>query len=156
MSFLTNNNLQFKIVTAPELYTVRQPVLRPHLQPEDCGFEGDTDPDSMHFAAFIDDRMVGVLTALHRTHVHFGDKAAIQFRGMAVLADFQGRKIGGALLQWAETVLVQQGAHRFWLNARIKAVPFYETANYRGNGTYFDIPGIGPHQTLFKTLDKPL
>ncbi len=154
MSFLYKEKLHFKIVRPEELYRVRQAELRPNLKPEECVFEGDNEEESTHFAAFWENNIVGCLSAIRRNHVAVGARNAIQFRAMAVLAHYQGKHIGSALLLFAEQYLFKNGEHAFWLNGRIKAVPFYESMGYVGEGALFDIPGIGLHLTMFKKITQ--
>lgn len=154
MSFLDQEKIRLQIVRPEALYQVRQAVLRPNLKPEACVFEGDNEEESSHFAAYWENDLVGSLSAIRRNHVAFGDTNAIQFRAMAVLDAFQGKHIGSSLLRFAEKKMMARGEIAFWLNARIKAIPFYESLEYVGEGALFDIPGIGLHQTMFKKITQ--
>jgi GNAT superfamily N-acetyltransferase len=73
---------------------------------------------------------------------------------MATATELQGAGIGAALLAFAEDYLRKNsGARLFWCNARVRAVPFYVKHGWVPASEIFQIPGVGPHQKLFKRLE---
>lgn len=125
-----------------EVVGVRHAVLRQGRPRETAVFEGDDEPDTMHWVAVQADRVVGVVTVLQRSPPE-EDAPAWQLRGMAVLPELQGTGVGAALL--AATHLEGRS---MWCNARVAVVPFYERHGWQVVGERFEISGVGPHQQM--------
>ncbi|MGA0042437.1 MAG: GNAT family N-acetyltransferase [Flavobacteriaceae bacterium] len=133
-------------ISAQETWSVRHPVLRAGRPLEDCAFPHDEDQSTAHFGAFYQGQLVGVVTLLHPSERQF------QLRGMAVLTDLQKLKIGSQLVNHLEARVVSTGGGRIWMNARAIAVPFYLKLGYHICSEVFDIPRIGPHYVMEKTV----
>ena len=71
---------------------------------------------------------------------------------MAILADYQGNNLGSALIKHAEIFLQSRSIRVLWFNVRENAVKFYQKKGYKIIVDSFNIPKIGPHFTMFKTL----
>ena len=67
---------------------------------------------------------------------------------MAILPELQSAGLGTLLFSEA---LRQLEGKRIWMNARLKAVGFYEKFGFKKWGGVFEIKGVGSHQVLFKT-----
>jgi GNAT superfamily N-acetyltransferase len=76
-----------------------------------------------------------------------------KLRQMAVDPDYQGRGIGAALLEAAETYALDQGMLFLELHARETAVEFYTKAGYHISGDRFTEVGI-PHLKMIKSLSQ--
>lgn len=131
---------------------LRHAVLRPGRPLESARFAGDDDPATVHLAARLVDSgaVVGCATLMRSP---YGDEPAWQLRGMATRADLVRRGIGGAVLDAAERAVRERGGPPLlWCNARLAAVPFYERGGWRVASAVFDVPGIGPHHVMRRTL----
>lgn len=126
-------------------YAVRHPVLRSGLPIESCAFDRDDDENTVHFGSFINKELVGVLTLL----ANIND---VQLRGMAVLPELQGKGIGMLLVAEAEKCVRDMDMSTLWMNARLDAVPFYETCGYQKQGETFELPFGGTHYKMTKYL----
>jgi ribosomal protein S18 acetylase RimI-like enzyme len=146
--------ITIKEITAKTAFDVRHPVLRTGKPLESCHFEGDDLPTTFHLGYYSDDQLVGVVTLMKNNHKTIANDHAFQLRGMAVLATFQKRGIGDALVKKAETMVVERGGELIWMNAREIAVRFYEKMNYAKHGVPFDIPKIGLHFVMMKVLSS--
>ena len=138
-------NIQLKEINTTATYAVRQPVLRNGLPIESCAFDFDDAPNTMHLGAFANDSLVGVLTLISK-------KQSVQLRGMAVLEKFQGQGIGKQLITHAEKIVRCQNTCNVWMNARLIAVPFYESFGYQKQGETFELPYGGTHYKMIKNL----
>ncbi|MGB0255571.1 MAG: GNAT family N-acetyltransferase [Flavobacteriaceae bacterium] len=138
-------NIQLKAICTKDTYAVRHPVLRNGLPLESCAFDFDDEPNTLHFGAFANETLVGVLTLLPKPE-------SVQLRGMAVLEYFQGQGIGKQLVAHAEQYVRQQHICTVWLNARLIAVPFYEACGYQKQGETFELPYGGTHYNMIKQL----
>jgi GNAT superfamily N-acetyltransferase len=82
-------------------------------------------------------------------------KPAWQLRGMATDPDFRGAGVGTRLLAHAEAALAKRSDFRqIWCNARSAAVGFYRKQGWTVVSDEFQIPGVGPHYKMTKTLAK--
>lgn len=150
-------NVHIDIITATVTFPLRQEILRPGRPLTSCYFEKDNDPHTRHWGAFIDKRLVGILSAMPNPCKEFSTDQAFQFRGMAVHPDYQRQGIATRLLLTAEKYLSEQFTpDLFWLNARIHAQALYSSLAYQAIGDEFEIPTVGPHRCFVKNLNLPL
>jgi len=141
-----------KEITATTAFVVRHPVLRAGKPIESCRFPGDELPTTFHLGYYTNEQLAGVVTLIKNPHSEIENSNAFQLRGMAVLADFQKRGIGDALVKKAETMILQRNGTLIWMNAREIAVGFYEKLGYKKHGVPFTIPKIGLHFVMVKSL----
>ncbi|RRO12504.1 GNAT family N-acetyltransferase [Flavobacteriaceae bacterium 14752] len=145
--------LDFKFVDAKSILKIRHQVLRKGRPLSTCHFNGDNLSDTFHFAAYINDEVVGCVSLMLKSNSKIQDKQSYQLRGMAVLEKYQGQKIGQQLLHHAEKHLISKNIKLVWCNVRIKAIPFYRKNQYQQLGDDFNIPEVGPHVLMFKSLE---
>lgn len=136
----------------PELtYPLRQRILRPGLPPEQSLFPGDRERSSGHFAAYVDDRAVGVASVFEEPE---DDGPGLwRLRGMAVDPEHRGAGVGLALLQRVRDFVTRSGGGVLWCNARVSAEGFYRTAGFSTVSQPWDEPGIGPHVRMHDAGD---
>jgi predicted GNAT family N-acyltransferase len=130
----------------PDLYIVRQPtagelqfvqmlrhdVLDPQrkIHSDLVLSAHDYDAEYIHMAGYDGTKLVSTvrlnpLSANSRTYV---------VRKMATGETYQGKGVGGQVLQMAERVAIDRSAESFLLDARKEAIPFYEKHGYRLTG----------------------
>jgi GNAT superfamily N-acetyltransferase len=127
---------------------LRHQVLRAGLPREAAIFEGDSDPHSVHLAAFEGDVVVGCVT-LHASH--WEGRPAWQLRGMAVAPGYQKSGVGRALLASIDAHIATDGNKRMlWCNARVPAAMFYQKHGWEIVSDVFEIPTAGPHLRMVK------
>ena len=98
---------------------LRQAILRPGHPLQDAVFPHDTDPETVHLGAFVDEELVGVASIYHESQPGWDNLFERRLRGMAVAEEMQRKGIGSALLQVSAC---QQVAHHSVL-ARPTAAP---------------------------------
>ena len=129
----------------PELtWRLRQEVLYPAQKLYEM--ELDEDQEGIHFGAFTDDKLVGVIS-LFQTDTSF------QFRKLAVSEEYQKMGIGNALLQRIEEFAGSEGGAVIWCNARVSAIGFYMKAGYAHTGKLFTKNGFD-YEILEKQIKK--
>lgn len=131
-------------VAAEEVHAVRHRNLRAD-QPFETAVYSDIDhlPTTKHWIARLNGEVVGCATLL-------ADEAhgvGCRVRGMAVDASQRGQHIGVPLLRACMDEAEARGTG-IWCNARTTAVRFYARSGFRRTGEEFDMPAIGPHDTL--------
>ena len=141
-----------KIISANETHAVRHPMLRQGRPVEDCVFEGDDDLNTLHLGAFINNELIGVLSAYQKKHPLLNANKSYQIRGVAVLEKGHRRGIGSALMTQVENILAKRKVDIIWLNARINALKFYTALAYQREGEPFEIESIGTHYCFYKTF----
>ncbi len=118
----------------PELtWKLRQQVLYPAQTVREMGM--DEDYDGLHFAAFKDNYIVGVVSLFQR-----GDD--FQFRKFAIDESVQGLGIGRQLLDYITRFTVINGGKRIWCNARVSALGFYQKSGFTTTGEIFSKGGF--------------
>ncbi|TVR04245.1 MAG: GNAT family N-acetyltransferase [Deltaproteobacteria bacterium] len=149
--------IQVREASLDEILPLRHRVLRPGRPREAASFEGDIEPTTRHWGLFdlTTNRGLACLSLLRRPDV---EQDAWQLRGMAVLPELQGAGLGRQLLREVLAALASERREnpalptRLWCNARKGAVPFYARCGWSVSGAAFDIPGIGPHFRMHRSL----
>ena len=131
----------------PELtWRLRQEVLYPAQKLYEM--ELDEDNDGIHFGAFTQDKLVGIISL-------FQHDTSFQFRKLAVLPDFQKMGIGNSLLNRVEEYAQSENGDTIWCNARVTAIGFYIKAGYSHTSKLFSKNGFD-YEILEKSIKKPV
>jgi hypothetical protein len=141
-----------KLLTSGETYHLRQQVLRPNRQLQDCVFPGDELAETFHVGAFVNGKLVGVATYLMESLATFKAENPYRLRGMAVYPEFQTSGVGRSIFSFGIIELQRQQVDFVWCNAREKAFGFYEKMGLSCHGPIFEITGTGPHKVMYKYL----
>ncbi len=113
----------------PELtWRLRQQVLYPQESIIDMMM--DEDGEGIHFGAFYNNALIGVVSLFQR-----GDD--FQFRKFAIDASLQNMGMGRELLSYIIDFSKAEGARRLWCNARDTATGFYAKAGFKSTGCQF-------------------
>lgn len=145
--------LQIRVVQAEDLRPLRNDVLRPGLPYETTRFDGDDDSTTIHIAAYDkNNKVVGIGSLLKNAWSGAPDKSAYQLRGMAVAKSLQGTGAGKAVLDAVERKALDMNATLIWCNARKSASGFYAKSGWQIVSDEFDVPTIGPHFVMTKSL----
>lgn len=127
-------------------WRLRQQVLYPAQKLYEM--ELNEDNDGIHFGAFTDDKLVGIISL-------FQEGTSFQFRKLAVLPEFQKMGIGNQLLNKVEEFGLSEGGTVIWCNARVSAIGFYIKAGYSHTGKLFSKNGFD-YEILEKGIKKPV
>lgn len=148
--------IEIKQITAIDTYPVRQPVLREGRPIEDCAFENDELPTTFHLGLYLNNNLAGVATYLKHKNATFKTENQYQLRGMAILKEHQGKGLGELLIKEGEKVLKQKNTDLIWFNARENALNFYKRNGYNIIGGAFEVPLVGTHFVMYKSLNNSL
>lgn len=88
------------------------------------------DKDNILIAAFEDEKMLGCCMLVKQN-------LTAQLRQMAVRNQLQGKGIGRALMEFAETIARDTGFNEISMHARSSSSGFYERLGYKTDGTEF-------------------
>lgn len=147
------SQLLIRRISAGDTYPIRQQVLRPGKPLEEVHFAGDDDEDSFHLGAFVEGELLGITSFMKNRQKYFQEEHQYQMRGMAVMPQAQGKKVGQQLVREGERILREEKEVRIlWFNARESAEQFYAKNGYRTQGDYFEIPDVCTHIVMYKAL----
>lgn len=145
--------LAVRTITAAETRWLRMEVLRPGRPAADSVYPGDDDRATFHLGAFRDGALVGVASVYDEARD--ATRREWRLRGMATAPAVRGSGAGRALLERVTTEVAARGGGELWCNARVSAQGFYARAGFQVESGRFDIPGIGPHVVMTKTIPPP-
>ncbi len=148
---IENPDYTIKEITAEETWPVRHPVLRKGRPLKDVYMEADEKESTFHIGIYYKDHIVGVASFMEDINSHFSGIQS-RLRGMAVLPEYRKLGLARLILQKGEAILKNRGRTLLWFNARLVAVNFYSESGYETFGDEFDIPLIGPHYLMYKSL----
>jgi len=95
-------------------------------------------------AAFERNEMVGCCVLTPR------DSETIQLRQMTVRSDYRGKKIGAAIVDFAEKVARNNKFSILMMHARNPVIDFYKKSGYQIWGEQFFEVGMGHHKMIKK------
>ncbi|WP_240032219.1 GNAT family N-acetyltransferase [Psychroflexus aestuariivivens] len=144
--------LHFNHISAEDCIPLRNKILRPGKNAEECIFEGDYLKSTMHFGAFFDSEIIGILSIFKKNCIEIESSKQFQLRGMAVSSEFRKQNIGKKLLVFAESKIKETQPSWIWCNARSSAVSFYKKSGYEIISEEFLIPEVGPHFRMSKLV----
>lgn len=128
----------------PELtWRLRKTVLYPAQSLYEMEMEEDN--HGYHFGVFEDNDLIAVVSL-------FQNGQDFQFRKFAVTEGYQGKGVGGKLLQYITNFAINEGGTRLWCNARISAIGFYLKAGFIQTGQLFSKNGFD-YEIMEKNID---
>lgn len=143
-------------VTAAEIRPLRHRVLRPGQPFQDTVYAGDDDHTTVHFGAFAGDRLVGAASLYREDRPGAGEvRHGWRLRGMATDPGARGQGHARDLLAACVDHVASAGGGELWCNARAVAAGFYRRAGFEVVGEEFDVPGVGAHFVMRRTVDSP-
>ncbi|WP_461453620.1 GNAT family N-acetyltransferase [Mucilaginibacter sp.] len=114
-------------------WKLRQEILYPSLGVRDMSMTEDL--DGVHFGAFKDGWLVGVISLFQKGN-------DFQFRKVAVDPSVQNMGIGSLMLNYVTAFAKAEGGKRIWCNARLSAVSFYAKHGFEQTGSTYSKMGI--------------
>jgi len=145
--------VEIRAISAADCHDLRRRILREGTPSDDVHFSRDDDPDTRHYGAFADGRLVGVATCFPSpTPLRLG-AAAWQLRGMAVEGERQRAGAGRRLIDSVLAHVRDESGSVLWANARDSALGFYERVGFEvvGDGFVTDDTRL-PHHVVVLDL----
>jgi predicted GNAT family N-acyltransferase len=130
---IPKSDISIEQITPTLTWRLRRDVLYPGQKMFEM--EMEEDKDGMHFGAFKDNQLVGVVSLFQKS-------TNFQFRKLAVDPTMQGTGIGNNLLAYITEYSQREGGSRIWCNARVSAIGFYLKAGFTQTGELFSRNGI--------------
>ena len=142
-----------RIISASETRLLRHRVLWPHLpSPDVCVIDIDNREDAFHVGVFDHERLVSIGSFFAMESPRLEMKLQYRLRAMATDPDYRRMHAGRLLIDFAVERLRNENIQVLWCDARLIAVPFYESLGFNKEPDVYDVPLIGPHHFMWKAL----
>ena len=149
---ISNRDIVIKAIQGTDTISIRHAVLRQGKPIDACKIPQDNLDSTFHFGLYYKNQLAGVCTLVADQSPLFNDANQYRLRAMGVLEQYQGLHFGKQLLTYGVDFLKTKNTDRLWFNARILALNFYKNNGFNTIGNQFDIPEVGPHYTMHKSL----
>jgi GNAT superfamily N-acetyltransferase len=155
-----DDGIRVELVPAWTTWPLRQEVLRPGRAVRDCIYPGEDDPRAAHGAALQRGSGPGADFGVLAVGVVMPEAPSWEpdcddgwrVRGMATRPGSRGQGLGGWVLDLLIGQVAGRGGGLLWCNARTPALRLYEKADFVARGDVFELPEIGPHQVMWRTV----
>ena len=144
--------MDIKVVAAKDIRPLRNLVLRPNLPIETTYYDLDNDIETFHLASIMDNTIISIGTFYPENDVELQTKNGYRLRGMATHPKFRRKSAATKLMKESFVLLKEKKCDILWCNARLVAVEFYKSLGFKITSKIFDIPSIGPHYKMYKSV----
>ena len=144
--------MDIKVVAAKDIRPLRNLVLRPNLPIETTYYDLDNDIETFHLASIMDNTIISIGTFYPENDIELQTKDGYRLRGMATHPKFRRKSAATKLMKESFVLLKEKKCDVLWCNARLVAVEFYKSLGFKITGKIFDIPSIGPHYKMYKSV----
>lgn len=144
--------MDIKVVTAKDIRPLRNLVLRPNLPIETTYYDLDNDIETFHLASIMHNTIISIGTFYPENDIELQTKNGYRLRGMATDPKFRRKSAATKLMKESFVLLKEKKCDILWCNARLVAVEFYKSLGFKITGNIFDIPSIGPHYKMYKSV----
>ena len=144
--------MDVKKVNAKDIRPLRNLVLRPNLPIETTYYDLDDDIETFHLASMMDSTIISIGTFYPENDIELQTKNGYRLRGMATHPKFRRKSAATKLMKESFVLLKEKKCDILWCNARLVAVEFYKSLGFKITGKIFDIPSIGPHYKMYKSV----
>jgi len=149
------DNLDYTVryINRDEAKPLRYKVLWPHLPSEEsCIIDIDLREDAFHLGTFDGDRLIAIGSFFQMNSPKLEARNPYRLRAMASDPQYRGKGGGRILIETALSILKNKQVDVLWCDARIVAVPFYQSLQFDSLEEVYDIPLIGPHRFMWKLV----
>ena len=142
-----------RIISSQETRSLRHLVLWTHLPSLDvCVIDIDNREDAFHVGIFDQHRLVSIGSFFAMESPRLEMKPQYRLRAMATDPDYRRRHAGKELIEFAVERLRNAGIRVLWCDARLIAVPFYESLGFHKEPYVYEVPLIGAHHFMWRAL----
>ena len=145
--------LYVKKVSAEKVRPLRYSELRKGQDFSTTSYLKDYEKDTFHMACIVEGKIVTCATFYPEKSTKIKSENAYRLRGMATASNFKRKGYATDLMRESFKELKEKESDLLWCNARLVAVDFYESLEFKIIGEVFDIEGIGPHYYMYKEIN---
>jgi GNAT superfamily N-acetyltransferase len=145
--------LEPRFIEPRETQLLRHRVLWPHLaSPEVCVIDIDNREDAFHIGVFFEERLISIGSFFRVLSPRLSFSTQYRLRAMATDPDYRRLHAGEQLIAFACEELRNRQIEALWCDARLLAVPFYESIGFTKFDDVYEVPLIGPHHFMWKEV----
>ncbi len=144
--------IEIRPISSQETHPLRLRILRNNNPEANLNYPGDDDPETFHLGAIHNGTVVGIASIYLQPMASRPDKRGWRLRGMATAESHRRTGLGKALLEGCFDHIRQHNGDLIWCNGRTSAFAFYEPMGFETEGEEFDMPNIGPHYIMWRSL----
>ncbi len=141
-----------KLVEAEEIRPLRHKMLRQGQDYSTTSYLRDNEKLTFHLGVTLEEKIVSCATFYPEETNKMEGNNPYRLRGMATDSIYLRNGYGKQIMQEAFQILKLKKCNLLWCNARILAVPFYQSVGLQEIGDLFDIADIGPHYYMYKEI----
>jgi predicted GNAT family N-acyltransferase len=146
-------SLSARFIEPKETQSLRHKVLWQHLPSMDvCIIDIDNRDDAFHVGVFQDENLISVGSFFQMSSPRLQQHQQYRLRAMATDPDYRRMRAGERLIAFACEELRTRQVEVLWCDARLLAVPFYESIGFTKFDDVYEVPLIGPHHFMWKEL----
>jgi len=144
--------MEVRVTSAAATHSMRLAILRPHQSLEEMDWPGDDHPEAIHLVAYDVDEPVGMVTFFPLARTGSAAHKSYRLRGMGVVEHHRSAGVGTILLERGVSLVSEHAGDEIWCHARQGAVPFYQGHGFTTVGGFWEVPVIGPHVVMVRSL----
>lgn len=144
--------IDVRLIQAIDCYPIRRQVLWQHKSVAECGIDLDEQEGAFHLGAYLDNELVCIGSFFKQQNPQFNLAKQYRLRAMATLPSAQKKGSAKSLVEFAVQKLQSDNQDILWCDARVVATGFYEKIGFSTKGTAYEIPIIGTHYLMYKSL----
>ena len=148
----TQLKVNIRKVEAKKVRPLRHSELRKGQDFSTTSYIEDYEESTFHMACTADDKTVTCATFYPEKSIKIKSNRAYRLRGMATDSNFQRKGYASDLMVESFKELKKRDCDMVWCNARLGAVDFYKSVEFKIIGELFDIEAIGPHYYMYKEI----
>ena len=145
--------METRIISSELTYEIRKQVLWPHIKNGDYSISADKNPETFHLGTFVNKKVISIGTFIKENNSKFNCNLQYRLRAMATDKNYRQIGAGKNLFLKALDILNNKEIEILWCDARLIAIPFYESVNMQSLPKSYNVPNIGLHKTMYIYLN---
>jgi GNAT superfamily N-acetyltransferase len=146
-------SLSARFIEPAETQSLRHRVLWPHLSSSEvCVIDIDNREDAFHVGVFQGETLISIGSFFRMLSPRLVEQNQYRLRAMATDPDYRRMHAGDHLISFACEELRNRNIGVLWCDARLVAVPFYESIGFSKFEDVYEVPLIAPHHFMWKEL----
>ena len=145
-------NIEIKPLTSNQTQDFRSKALLDFHCHNNISFIEDTNLDSLHLGAIINDKLVCVLSFLKEKNFTLNSQSQFRLVGPITLPEFRDNQIGTKLIDYGTQILEEKRISQLWTQASQNNIEFYKRNLFKVIGANFDIDCLGQNILMFRNI----
>ncbi|MFY4776533.1 GNAT family N-acetyltransferase [Metabacillus sp. RGM 3146] len=143
---------EIKRIDLREAISLRQKVILPGANFEECKYAGDDSKDTMHIGAFSKEQLVGTASFYKEHNSKLKGKNMYRLQGLAIDPEHRNELRGQTLILFGENLLAQNEIDVLWCKTRASNLPYYQHLGFHETGDTYNHKEKGLQVLMVKHL----